>query len=220
MARSEPGAYFTGDLGIGNVMRLYAAILGWTNLSASLNESQRQRVLRDAYSLAVYHKLKHIECRDMSIQKLLGLGINANATPLSDLFEPNDPDPDHCSLFHLNADATSEMVPSPDEVALVAKARELTDLSAPLRELEGTVDIKKAYGVKAEEKLLWTAAVGVQALKCSKSSHRVDTTKRVMLTDQLMTREQCSVFLSNSAQEQFKADYEKRLRSKTAEEAS
>jgi len=221
MTRSEPGAYFTGDLGIGNVMRLYCTILGWTNLSASLRKSQRQRVLRDIYSLAVYHKLKRIDCRDTSIQNLLGLDISSNATPLSDLFEPNDPHPEHCSLFQLNAASTilSKMVPSPDEVALVARARELTDVGASLRELEGVVDIETAYGVKADDKLLWTNAVAVQALKCSKASHRVDTNKRVMLTEQLVTHEQCSAFLSNSAREQFKADYEKRLRSKIAEEA-
>ena len=221
MAKSEPGAYFTGDLGIGNVMRLYATLLGWKNLCASLHKSQRQRVLRDIYSLAVYHKLKRIECRDTSIQNLLELDMSSNATPLSDLFEPNDPDPEHCSLFQLNAASTilSKIVPSPDEVALVAKARELTDLGAPLRELEGAVDIETAYGVKSEDALLWRSAVAVQALQCSKSSHRVDTTKRVMLTDQLVTHEQCSAFLSTSAREQFRADYEKRLRLKTAEEA-
>merc|ERR1712013_328501 len=86
----EPGAYFSGDLGIGNVMRLYSALLGWKWIVA--NSRQRQRILRDMYSLAVYHKLKHVENRKEAIGRLLGIDLARGGTYLPPIHEPNPPD--------------------------------------------------------------------------------------------------------------------------------
>lgn len=78
MMAKEPGSYFTGDLGIGNVMRLYSALLGWKDIGSKISSQQKQRILRDMYSLAVYHKLKHVDNRDEAIQRLLGIDVEGN----------------------------------------------------------------------------------------------------------------------------------------------
>merc|ERR1712013_165560 len=189
----EPGAYFSGDLGIGNVMRLYSALLGWKWIVA--NSRQRQRILRDMYSLAVYHKLKHVENRKEAIGRLLGIDLARGGTYLPPIGEPNPPDPVHCSEFSMDEEVTNSFdVLSPNEGALVMRARELVDSDDSLAKLGESLDIEAAYGV--ENIPTWKVAIMVQALKCKKASDHLDTEARKMLIEDLTTSEQCHSFLS------------------------
>jgi len=220
MLTQEPGAYFTGDMGIANVMRLYAALLGWSGIDADVSPRQKQRILRDMYSLAVYHKLKHVDDHEEAIRKLLGLDMEKNRTHLSPVGEPNTANPIHCSDFRMDEGVTKSFhVLSPKEGARVMRARELADADDSFAKLSNAVDVVEAYGV--DDEAIWKVATMVQALKCKNSSNRVDTTEaaRKMLIEHLTTAEQCRAYLSAVAYEMYKADYEKRLRDKTAEEA-
>ncbi|KAL7541001.1 hypothetical protein ACHAXR_010544 [Thalassiosira sp. AJA248-18] len=220
MVAEEPGAYFTGDLGIGNVMRLYSALLGWKGINAKVHRKQKQRILRDMYSFAVYHKLKQIDDRDEAIQRLLGLDMEGNGTHLTPVNESNTSDPVHCSELRLDEAVTKTFnVLSPAEGALVMRVRELADEGDSLAKLSEGVNIEDSYGLEDEE--TWTVAIMIQALKCMKASYRVDTTEgaRRLLIENFTSNEQCRSYLSTVARDMYKADYEKRLLQKTAEEA-
>jgi len=219
MLTKEPGAYFTGDLGVGNVMRLYSALMGWKGITAKVRPGQKHRILRDIYSLAVHLKLKYTEDREEAIRRLLGLDM-VYGTHLTSLFEPNPSDPNHCSEYRIDETvAKAFKVLSPNEGCLVMRARELADAGDSLTKLGEGVDVQKAYGV--EDELTWTVTIMVQGLKCKKASDRVDSTEgaRKMLIKDFTSYEQCHSYLTTVALGMYKSDYEKRLQRKTMEEA-
>lgn len=200
---------------------------------------KRQRIMRALYTLHVYCECRrffrsHTKARKAKITTLLGVDLKNKKVPVGDYFEKDEKYKLTATIDYSNAYpnlTNSSWCQDPIEFASLLRClyneQDATrgTLGQGVEEIENeenlrrepnivprAVNVLEAYGVCDENLLRFTAAI--EALCCTSENDRIDKTQHVALGPDYGDPEMCLRYLEKVHDQQYRLDYEERLKEK------
>lgn len=212
--------WLSGDRDVSGVLRPIVVLLRFFEPPEDGNERspQLQHVMRALYYLDGYHAAnKHFrreseaphEAREKLLRLTLGINLEAHATPLQPLFEPEPEEIQHYP-DGVELDMRTLTIPG-----FVPRVGGLIGLEAVLRDRVVTSDPISVFGVEPDT---LRAVNAVQSLVCANQSDRIDTDTRTSVVPDPTTEEDAQAYIRGIIRGYYADDYATRLAAKKREE--
>ena len=204
MCLADPRPFMTGDLGMTNILKAVACLLKFSNPEDATKLKAAYRAL---YYLEAYHMSSRAfrgedgpALRKQALSALFQIDLNAHATPIQPLFEPEPEAPAHYDELAPEALVLPAWVPQTQPYVVLCSLVN-----------EGNVTTEAVFGVSPAVLSIVAAA---QSIACSGESDRVDTATRTAHIPDPVSPEDALAYLKTLQRKLYDEDYQTRLAEK------